>query len=135
MAGSQALSLLAMAASYHPHTPRELCYSLAVLLHYAVLVALTWLAAYPVMATLKVFRRTWFEHFWLLIPVAGTCWSKSVEICGTFTFDLILVTSFAIWYIEIDVNTLPLTYTVLPAVVVGAIGATRYEGFTDNPDL
>ena len=78
MAGSQALSLVAMAVSYHSHSPQQLCYFLAVMQHYTALVALAWLAVYPVMAVLKVFRRTWFERWWLLAPVAGACWSKSL---------------------------------------------------------
>lgn len=77
IAGSQSLSLLVMAASYHPHSPQQLCYSLGVLQHYTLLVALSWLAVYPIMAVLKVFRRMWFEHYWLLAPVAIVCWSKS----------------------------------------------------------
>ena len=78
MAGSQALSFLVMAASYNKPSSQELCYFLAYITHYTILVALGWLVVYPAMATLKVFRRTWFEHPWLLVPVAITCWGKLV---------------------------------------------------------
>lgn len=118
IAGSQALSLLVMAASYHPHTPRQLCYSLAVLQHYILLVALSWLAVYPAMAVLKVFRRMWFERYWMLAPAAIVCWSKPVTLA-----------------VEVNGMICFLGISALPAVVVGAIGASRYRGFTDTPHL
>ena len=81
ISASQSLSLLVSAVSYHLHTPPQLCYSLAVLTHYTSLVALVWLAVYPVMAAMKVFRRTWFEKWWMLVPVAVASWGECVCVC------------------------------------------------------
>jgi hypothetical protein len=119
MAGSQALSLVALAASYHPHSSHQLCYSLAVTKHYTVLVALAWLAVYPIMAVLKVFRRTWFERWWLLAPVAGVCWILPAVVIGAVAVSRYggFTDTPQLCWLEADV--FPNYFTFLSAFVMG----------------
>ena len=133
---SQVLSLLVTAASYHPHQPHQLCSTLAVLQHYTALVALVWLAVYPVMVSLKVFRRTWFERCWLLTPVAVASWGEKerkrergrecVCVCVCVCVCCVCVGEKEICFYVV---------AVLPAVIVGGVAASRYRGFTDSTDM
>ena len=55
-----------------------LCYTLGVIQHYLILLALTWLCVYPVLMVVRVFRRLWYEKEWLIIPFAAVCIGKRV---------------------------------------------------------
>ena len=79
---SQCLSLLVKELSLTQ--PTWLCYSLATLTHYTVLVTLSWMIVYPVLEAIKVFKVIWYEKSWFITPFAVIAWGE-LE-CSFFCF-------------------------------------------------
>ena len=76
---SQGLSLVIMAISFEAaRGVHALCYTLGVIQHYLILLALTWLCVYPVLMVVRVFRRLWYEKEWLIVPFAAVCIGEGV---------------------------------------------------------
>ena len=73
MAITQALSFVILAVSYERTELQVICYTMATLQHYLVLVSLAFLCVYPLMVCIRVFRRMWYEKEWLMAPFVIVC--------------------------------------------------------------
>ena len=74
LSASQGLSLAVTAISFEAARDMQvLCYSLGVIQHYLILLALAWLWVYPILMVVRVFRRMWYEKEWLIAPFAAFC--------------------------------------------------------------
>ena len=65
-----------MAVAYKRTEVHQVCYVMAVLVHYFILVSLSALGVYPIMVSLRIFRRMWYEKEWLIAPFATVCWGE-----------------------------------------------------------